>query len=199
MEPERRSYQRLHLTKPIDGRFGRRIVRVVDVSAIGALIECDQKIRRSTRAILRFSWREQTVKIKAVTVRGDDDQYGLNFTEDSELLRQLIAESAAEVLRAQEANLGGDRALNVVGDETLTAASAGLKHGKVFVVYMLEDGAWVRRKSLLPDQPPNGFTVSAAEPQEQVEMLCRTFEGGDEEAKRMTRLLAELSVAAVRH
>ena len=50
---------------------------------------------------------------------------------------------------------------------------------------------------MLPDQPENGFTVSAAEPDDQVELLCQTYESGDEESRRLTRLLAELSAASV--
>lgn len=186
-------YQRLHLTSPIDGWFGKKRVRLIDVSAIGALMETSQPIKVGSRSSIRFSWRDQEVRIKARVVRSDPDQVGVKFTEDSELLRRLIAESAEELLRAQQANVEGERGLNVVGEETLTAASAGLRRGHGFLTYTLQDGTWTRRKSLLPDQPPNGFTVAAAEPEEQVELLCRTYESGDAETQRMTRLLAELS------
>ncbi|HSP35136.1 MAG TPA: hypothetical protein VLU46_12535, partial [Thermoanaerobaculia bacterium] len=85
----------------------------------------------------------------------------------------------------------------IAGDETLTAASAGLKTSG-YITWTLTDHGWKRRKSLLPDQPENGITVSASEPQEQVDVLLHTFETGNEEARNLTRLLAELSVATVR-
>ena len=44
------------------------------------------------------------------------------------------------------------------------------------------------------DQPENGFTVAANESEEQIQMLCRTYESGDAESRRMTRMIAELSV-----
>jgi hypothetical protein len=143
---------------------------------------------------LRFVWRGRVVEIQAEVTRAADSESGLHFLQDNEVLRELIAQSAAEVLRAQQANLQGNRESNLVGDETLTAASAGLR-GKGFVTWTLEDKEWKKRQSLLPDQPPNGFTVSATEPPEQVEMLRLTWERGDEAARNMTRLLAELSAS----
>jgi hypothetical protein len=47
----------------------------------------------------------------------------------------------------------------------------------------------------IADQPADGFTIAAGETEDQVALLCQTYESGDEEARRMTRMLAELSVA----
>jgi len=47
---------------------------------------------------------------------------------------------------------------------------------------------------LLPDQPEDGFTVSANEAQDQIDLLCRTYEGGDADAKNMTRMIAGLTI-----
>ncbi|HSP13739.1 MAG TPA: PilZ domain-containing protein [Thermoanaerobaculia bacterium] len=199
MNHERRVYQRLALTKPLPARFGRYKVRLLDVSAIGALIESDTDVPVGSHGKLRFTWREHKVEIKAQSVRTAEDRAGLRFTEDSEQLRALIAESATEVLRAQEANLEGARERNIIaGDETLTTASAGMR-ASGFVTWTLDEQGWKRRRSLLPDQPENGFTVAANEPEEQVELLRKTYENGDAEARRLTRLLAELSAASVVH
>jgi hypothetical protein len=56
-EDERRGFQRLLLTRPIDGWFGDWAVRLADVSATGALIDSDESIPLEARAILRFFWR----------------------------------------------------------------------------------------------------------------------------------------------
>lgn len=197
MENERRLYQRLYLPRPIDGWFGDFPIRLIDVSAAGALIENTDDIPVGARALLRFFWQGQEVEITAETVRTLDVESGLRFTEESQLLLDLIAQSAAEVLRAQQANLEGDREANVIGDETLTAASAGLR-GRGYVTWTLEENGWSRRRTLLADQPPNGFTVAATEGAEQVEMLRQTWENGDDEARRMIRLLAEISAATVK-
>jgi hypothetical protein len=194
---ERREFQRLHLTRPADGWFGDYVVRILDVSASGALIEHEDEIPNGARALLRFYWRGTEVEIMSETVRGDDDHSGLTFVETSELLLDLIAHSAKEVLLAQEANAKGLREENVIsGDETLTAASAGARGMmKGFTVWTLTDsGEWKKTSSLIADQPEDGFTVAAGESAEQVLMLKRSYETSDEEGRRMIRLLAELSV-----
>jgi len=197
MSDERREFQRLNLTKPIDGWLGDFAIRLLDVSAIGALIEHDEPIESDSRALLQFYWRGQQVEITSDITRDAEGHAGLRFVEDSPLLRRLIAESATEVLRAQEANASGDREHNIVGDETLTAASSHI--ALHFVTWLFDDdGSWTKRASLIAEQPPNGFTVTAAEPADQVELLRSTYESGDAEGRRLIRMLAELSVAGSR-
>ena len=188
--------QRLHLTRPLDGIFADLPVRVLEVNSNGALIEHATPIAHGTSGILSFKWRDHEVAIDARVVRNADTEIGLTFTRESDSLRDLIALSGAEILRAQQANVDGDREKNVIGDETLTSAS--VLHGQGYVTWTLEDDGWKKRRSLLPDQPENGFTVAAAESAEQVEVLRQTWEKGDDEARRMTRMLAELSAGSVR-
>jgi hypothetical protein len=197
VQEDRRLYQRLHLTEPLPARFGKSKVRLLDVSATGALAESRNPLAAGSKDALHFSWRGREVSIQAEVVRTADLESGLHFTEESAVLWELISESAEEVLRAQQANMDGDRESNVVGEETLTSASAGLG-ASGYVVWTLTDGGWKKRRALLGDQPADGFCVSAAEPADQVELLRQTWENGDEETRRMTRMLAELSAASVR-
>ncbi|MEO8032836.1 MAG: PilZ domain-containing protein [Acidobacteriota bacterium] len=200
MSEERRQFQRVNLSKPLDGWFGDFAVRLLDISVTGALVEHDEDIDLGARALLRFYWRNEEVEVTAETIRELDGHAALRFLDRSETLLALLADAARELLVAQEANATGDRERNLIdGDATLTAASeAGRLRMRGFLIWTLADGAWSRRASLLPEQPADGFTLSAAEDPEQVELLCRTYESGDEESRRMTRLLAELSVAAQR-
>ena len=196
MNDERRAYQRLTLTEPLDGWFGDFSVRLVDVSASGAQIEHDEPIPDDARGLLRFYWRGQEVEILAATARSiQTNRSGVQFLEENETLRALIAMSAADILRALEANARGDRAANAIGDETLTSAWQRPIAG--FVSWVYDGGSWSARPSRHADQPENGFTISAAEDDDQVEMLRRTYETGDSEARRLTRMLAELSVAGI--
>jgi hypothetical protein len=190
---ERRQFQRLTLTEPVDGWFGDFAVRLIDVSATGAQIETDEPLPSDARALLRFYWRGREVEITAETARTNQLRAGLRFVDDSEVLRELIALSAEELLRAYEANAAGDRSANVIGDQTITAMRQTLGTG--YVTWTLQDGTWTSRHSLLPDQPLDGFTIAAGEPDEQAAMLCRTYETGDAEARKLTRMLAELSVS----
>ena len=194
MNDQRRTYQRLTLAEPLDGWFGDYPVRLVDVSASGAQIEHDEPIPADANGLLRFYWHGAEVEIVARTARViHTDRTGLQFVEENETLRRLIAASAADVMHALEANARGDRASNIIGDETLTAAWHRPITG--YVCWMYDGTAWKSRYCSDPGQPADGFTVSAAESEEQVEMLRRTYEEGDEDARKLTRVFAELSVA----
>lgn len=193
MSDERRQFQRLSLTEPLDGWFGDFAIRLIDVSATGALIESDETIPDDSRALLRFYWRGNEVELTAETARADGPRRGLAFVEENALLCKLIADSATELLLALNANASGNRDANLVGDQTFTAAMH--HHTRGYVTWILGADGWTSRDALLPDQPPNGFTISAGVPADEVEMLCRTYESGDAEARRLTRMLAEISVA----
>lgn len=191
-DDDRRGAQRLNLVQPLDGWFGDFPVRMVDVSATGALVEYDEPIPSDARGLLRFFWRGEEIELIAETARTLDNRSGLRFLDDSEQLREFIVASATELLLAQEANAEGRRADNVIdGDHTFTSAS-GI-HASKFVTWVFVNGAWQGRRSLVPDQPHDGFTVSAGEAEDQVALLRRTYEGGDTESRRLTRLLAEMS------
>lgn len=194
MSDERRQFQRLTLVEPLDAWFGDYAVRLLNLSATGALVDADEELPDDARALLRFFWRGAEIELTARTARRLETQIGVEFLEESAILCALLSQSTAELLRAQEANAAGARDANVFGDETLTAASARTRLPG-FVTWSLTENGWKARRSLLPDQPADGFTVAAGEPEDQVQMLCRTYESGDTEARRLTRMFAELSVA----
>lgn len=195
MAEERRTFQRLNLSRAIEGRFGERAVRIADVSASGAQLVLDGPIESGTRARLRFAWRGADVDVMAEVTRCDDGHAGVQFVEANDALRDLLAASVLEILQAQKANADGDRARNVIGDDATLTAASELELSDAFVSFRLGDAGWKRRRSLLPDQPDDGFTIRAGVPQEDVELLCRTYEAGDAESRRLTRLMAELSVS----
>jgi len=105
-----------------------------------------------------------------------------------------VSRDHEEILRAQVANAAGDRLHNVIGDATLTAASE-ISATDAFVSLHFGAKGWKRRRSLLPDQPDDGFTVRASVPPEEIDLLCATYEKGDDESRRLTRLMAQLSVS----
>jgi hypothetical protein len=198
MSDERRIYQRLTLREPLDAWFGDFPVRLVDVSATGALVEYDEydePIPDDARGLLRFYWRGREIEVIAETARTLERRSGLKFIEENDTLNQSIADSAKEILLALDANARGDRSANVVGEETIT--SAWRRPAAGFVRWTYDGGQWHSELAAECDQPADGFTIAAAEPDEQVALLCSTYESGDAEARRLTRMLAELSVAAV--
>lgn len=183
MSDERRAFQRLNLTEPVEGAFGGVPLRIAEVSARGVLAETEAPLQAGARGIVRFRWRGDDVEAGAAVVWCEGGRAGFRFDEISATLRRLLEESVAEVLRGR----GGDEPVAVVDDGEFPAAD-------VFVTYTVDDGVWTRRTSLMPDQPPDGFTISSSEPQENIDLLCRTFAHGDAETRRLTRLFAELSV-----
>jgi hypothetical protein len=192
---ERRQAERIRLPQPIDGWFGDFAVRLLDLSAVGGLLDHDEEIPDDSRALLRFFWQGAAIEVTAEIVRRHDHRQALRFIEECESLARMLDRSTREIQLAQEANARGDREGNTIdGDQTLTAASAGRMLAG-YIVWRLTDGGWKGRPALLPDQPEDGFTISADESDDQVELLCRTYETGDGESRRLTRLLAEMSVS----
>jgi len=185
MIDERRAFQRLNLTQPVDGAFGGVPLRIVEVSARGVLATTEQPLQRGARGVVRFQWRGETIEAGAAVAWCEEGRAGFRFDEVPEVLRRLIEDSVTELLKAQEVR---DYTPNVVDEERFPEAD-------VYVTYTFDDGVWTRRASLLPDQPANGFTIAQSEPAAHVELLCRTFERGDAETRRLTRLFAELSVS----
>lgn len=192
---ERREFQRLLVLEQIDGSFGSTPVRLVDVSATGARIEHEGSMNLDQRERLRFDWRGETIEVLAQTTRIDQNHSGLHFLEECDAMRRFITASATEILRARIANALGDRDPRLGATDALDRRTGEREWG--YITYTFTDGAWSHNSSPVPDQPPNGFTISAEESDEQVQLLCRTYEAGDVESRKMTRLLAELSVAAV--
>lgn len=191
MNDERRQSPRLPLPAPLDGWFGDFSVVLLDISASGARIEHTEDIEPGARALLRFFWRDEEFELMAETANQAGNQRGLRFVDRSERLEAVVDGALAELQVAYEANARGDREANVFGDETITAASRNI--GTAYVTWIFSPAGWTSRRSLLPDQPEDGFTISSAEPEEQVSLLRQTWETGDEESRRMTRLLAEMS------
>lgn len=184
MTDERRAFQRLDLTRPVEGAFGGVPLQIVEVSARGVLATTDRLLQRGARGVVRFQWRGETIEADAAVAWCENGRAGFRLEEVPEVLRRLIEDSVTELLKAQEVR---DYTPNVVDEESFPVAD-------IYVIYTLDDGVWTRRASLLPDQPPNGFTIAQSEPADHVELLCRTFERGDAETRRLTRLFAELSV-----
>lgn len=185
MSEERRAFQRLNLTEPVDGAFGGVPLRIVEVSARGALALTGEPLPPGGRGVLRFRWRGEDVEAGAAVVWCEEGRAGFRLDEIPSLLTMLLEDSVTELLRAREV---------VEHAPIVDVDDVRFPEADVFYTYTLDGGAWNRRTSLMPDQPPNGFTIAPSEAPENVALLCRTFERGDAETRRLTRLFAELSV-----
>jgi hypothetical protein len=145
-------------------------------------------------------------------------QSGLFFTDYKEeaasALRDLISTVVTRSLAEQVANARGlgpvtQPAMPVFregivastgppapasGDEALLPRSAvAIEQGYLRCV-LTSDGRWQRKWNRTPDQPVEGFTVSAVETEREVEQLCQAYLEGSVEDRNLIRLMARLSV-----
>jgi hypothetical protein len=200
---ERRRFGRIRLDHPMNGRFGEAPVQILDISITGALIAHEGRRPQGEQRRLTLEWEERTLELTCAIVRstvwrlargaGEQSVYhsGLRLIEASaeaqELLREVIA---ARILRALE-----EQKANARGVPPLAAYMYQPGKGDLFRRCELMDGTWRRTETTHPQQPANGFTVAADVPPEQVDMLCETWETTTAEGRRLTRLLAELSIS----
>jgi hypothetical protein len=192
---ERREFQRLQLSSPIEGTFDSMPVVVNEVGILGARIHHDQPLP-SPRGDLRFSFEGQPIAMRCEVVRTIDSESGLRFLAaldgSGDRLRSMLARLVNKALDARYDNSATRLQMRriVDGDKTVRGVDAH------FVSYRLEDGAWKRRHVFLPEQPSIGFTVARGEDPEEMHRLCEVYEASDDEGRRLIRLFAELSVSS---
>lgn len=102
-------------------------------------------------------------------------------------LRELIAERIIRALEEQKANARGIPPL----------AAYMYQPGKSELLRRCEliDGTWRRSETRRAEQPANGFTISAEVDPEHVDLLCKTWEMTTAEGRRLTQMLAALSIS----
>ena len=201
---ERRKYQRVVLTRPLPGRLGSARIYVIDASLIGLriahqgaappqgsacrvefewegrLIALDCEVRRNALHKLAKSASEKSIYHAGLSIVG-----AIGDSDTS--LRQMIAAIVARALDEQKANARG------VPAEAAQCFQTG--KGTDYVRCELVGETWRRMETNRADQPQNGFTISAAESREHVEMLCDTFVNADDDGRRLIRMMAELSIS----
>lgn len=197
---ERREFQRLSLPAPLSAEFGAASVQVLEIGVTGARLEADHPLTVGVRHPLRFVWEGEQLELEAEVVRSVTPstppasprrQSGVAFAaaqpEMADRLRGLLARIVLH--RLSERRLEAPALELVDADDTLRPGDAR------FVTWTREEGVWRKRRSFLPDQPDDGFTVAASEDREELQRLCRTWEQADAEGRRLLRLFCELSVS----
>lgn len=204
VEPaERRRYGRIKLDEPLAARFGETRAKVIEVSIVGFRIAHEGRLTVGERRPLVLDWQGTPIELGCSLVRstlwrlaralGEQSIYhsGLRIVETSresfDRLRELIAERILRALEEQKANARGI--------PPLAAYMYQPEKGDLFRRCELVDGAWRKTETIRTAQPANGFTVSAEVEPHHVELLCETWERTTDEGRRLTRMLAELSVS----
>jgi hypothetical protein len=200
---ERRQFHRIHLDAPLPARMHDVPVQVVDLSLNGARVIGDARFGPGTEHELQFAWNEQEIRVNCTVVRctlfsfakapGEKSVYqtGLRIREtigDSHRwLRELIGSYVIRALEEQKANARG---IPPLGPYAYIEGKGG-RYRRCELV----DGKWRRSETSRPDQPPTGFTISADVRPHYIDLLCATYQALDEEGRRLTQTLAQLSIS----
>jgi hypothetical protein len=198
---ERRRYGRIRLDRPIRGRFGAEEVRVTEVSISGFRITHQRPLEPEPR-LLVIDWdgrrmeltcraeRSALVRLAKNTTERNTYESGIQIVEASPEARAQLHEFIAErIIRALD-----EQKANARGVPPLAAYMYQPGKGDLFRRCEWISGTWRKAETTRDEQPPHGFTISAEVASEYVGLLCRTWETTTEEGRRLTQLLAELSI-----
>jgi len=192
------------MVRPIAATFGGARVYVLDASVIGLRIAHQGTVPPlGGTARLTFSFEDHYIELECQVKRnalhklakkdGEKSIYhaGLQIVHaigrSDDAMRQMIATLVARALDEQKANARGVPAKAAVSFQT--------GKGTEFVRCELVGTSWRKTETTRPDQPANGFTISAEESREHIEMLCEAYATGDADGRRLIKTMAELSIS----
>ena len=200
---DRRRFHRIHLDLPLPAFLRDVAVNLVDLSLNGARVVSDSRFSPGSETELVFEWKEHSARLTCTVMRctlysfakapGEKSLYqtGLRFDEtigaSDRTLRELIASYVIRALEEQKANARG---LPPLGPYAYIVGK-----GDRFRRCELVDGKWRRIDTTHPEQPANGFTISADISPYYIDLLCETFQRTDDEGKKLTQTLAQLSIS----
>jgi hypothetical protein len=200
---DRRRYGRVHLTPPLRGEIDGVFAAISEISLTGVRLMHDSRLPDTKSHQIRFKWNQFTIRLRGEVIRTTIKKLAKKSTESSlyesgvriteavgesdALLRDLIADFVVRSINEQIANARGI--------PPLAAYSYQTGKGDRYRRCELVNGAWRKVETTDPQQPPNGFTISAEIEPHEVDILCRTFELCDAEGRRLTQILAQLSIS----
>ncbi len=191
---------------------------VDELGLLGARIEHTAPFDKGSEGVLEIVWDEETISVEGRIVRTEvsvvrseargETTYlsGLEFVscthENSAALKKKMAGFVTDILERMKANARGEG--EPLTDENpfeaLAAGSArlgGTGGMKVFISCRLStSGEWRRTEVLRARQPSDGFIVAANYNEEELQLLCRAYEAGDDATRSMIRACAELSTSS---
>jgi hypothetical protein len=151
---------------------------------------------------LQIDWEGKTIRLNCTATRctlltfakgGEKSTYDVGlriletFDDSDQIMRELIHTYVMKALDEQRANWEGIPPLGPYVH--LEGKSDHYRRCE------LKGGVWKVSPTNRPEQPLDGFTVSAEVAPHYIDLLCETYEMTDDEGRRLTRILAELSVS----
>jgi hypothetical protein len=201
---DRRQFGRVTPVQRIRGAVGTVPVFVVDLSLAGVRVAHQEPLPDvGATSVLTFEWEGRTysgpcevrrTKLeKAAQSKFDKALYhtGLYLMktdpESQALLREIVQTAVIRALDEQKANAHGIPAMAALSYQTGS--------GDEYIRCEIRHQSWVKTSTRDPRQPEHGFTISSAEPASKVAMLCRAYELGDPDGRRLIRTFAALSIS----
>jgi hypothetical protein len=201
---DRRKYQRVTLVRPLDARIGPARVFILGASVTGVLIAHQGNIpTEGSVCVIRFEWESIPVVLGCRITRNKLHKLAKNAQEKSvfqaglEIVsateeaakthREMIISLVSRALDEQKANAHGIPAVVPLTFQT--------GKGSNYLRLELVKGAWRRAETTRPDQPINGFTISAEESRAHVDLLCEAYLSSDPEGRKMIQTMAQLSIS----
>lgn len=195
----------LRLAKPIPATYGDQRVLVLDLGPWGALLSGQCDYLQGAEHDLVFLDRRGDVSVRGtVTGVADHDLSGhrdllIRFTEPGVGLSDYIERYREQIRRAELANAEGDMERNVIdGDRMLSDLGSAARSNEPFVRCRLNGGVWTREITADREQPPDGFTISAAEPEDQIALLQVAYEEADDADRNAIREFAAVTLPPAR-
>lgn len=176
----------------------------MDISLSGARVAHQGNIpAEGSNCTLIFEWEAMPVTLECRITRSTLFKLARTATEKSvyhagmeivrasqesmQTVREMIASLVARALDEQKANARG---IPAVAAQTFQTGK-----GTQFLRCELVNGSWRETETTRADQPMNGFTISADEDRQHIEMLCQTFAAADTAGRKLIKLMAELSIS----
>jgi hypothetical protein len=203
LEPTRReSFAAwLRLAKPIPAKLGSEAVLMLDLGPYGALLSGRCGYAAGTEQELAFAEAGIRVRVRCLITGVAEHQLTpdtdllVRFLEGTEALAEFIAGYEQQIRRAEAANAEGDSAHNVIdGDRSLADLGAAARANKTFLRCQYSSRGWLREITAMRDQPADGFTILAAETEDQVQLLQLAYEESDEHERQLLREFAAESL-----
>lgn len=191
------------MLRPLSGRVGKSRVFILELGVSGMRVSHQGILPRVGQSFhIEFEWEAQRLELECEVVHNDlqklarSDQEksvyhaGVHFIsavrDSAVIVRQIVTEHVERALDEQRANARGIPA----------AAAHAFQTGKTteYIRCQLVKDEWRRSTSTRVEQPDNGFTISAGEDKNQIDMLCESYKTGDESTRKMIRMMAEASI-----
>jgi hypothetical protein len=201
---DRRRFGRVTPMQRIRGMVGNVIVYVLDVSIAGARVAHQDALPPAGgMSTLTFEWEgrrfssacevRRTKLEKEAASRFEKPLYhsglllNVNDAVAAAILRDMVQRCVIRAIDEQKANAKGIPA----------AAAQSFQTGKAddLLRCELRGGAWTKTATREKHQPVEGFTISATENAAKVAMLCRAYESGDADGRKLIRTFAALSIS----